>query len=770
MERSMKTKEKHSDHLNLLCDISDLTDLLISSYTVDNFLQRAAEMVARYLGAGVCSIYLHDEPTGELYLAATTGLNPEAVGNVRMKIGEGIVGHCVESLKPVCEGRALLNPHFKYFEGVDEERFKSFMVVPIHRGTVRIGAIVVQHERPDIFEETEILALRAASSQLASSIENARLLMEMNRGKETLPPSGAGQNGDPIRAKIAGEGYAYAPATIFRKSHHIILPYPSHDDGKLTLVDFHKAIDATAEQLQSLQSEFAKRLPESASLIFTTHFMMLKDESFTGRMIELIEQGTPPISAVSQISERYISLFLSNAHEYIREKANDVEDLTIRILRSLRKKDHTGAEFGNKRIVIAGRLYPSDILKLVANDTQGIILAGGGTTAHISILSRSLHIPLLFADRPELLNVPEDTPVLMDAYIGNIYINPPARVVKQFHTRENTRRTASQKSRRVKPVTRTRDKVKVGLMANINLLSEISLARDLKAEGIGLYRSEFPFLIRSDFPSETEQYIVYKRLFDDMPGQTVTIRTLDVGGEKVLSYLDTPPETNPELGLRSIRFSLDNRDIFETQIRAILRAAAGAKKARIMFPMISSLDEFLEARQIVFDCIGKLSRESLPFNDKPSIGMMVELPSLLDIMDDLADVSDFFAIGTNDFIQYMLAVDRSNQRVARYYAAHHPAVLRALSRVVQAAKKKNKDISVCGEMAHETLHLPFLLGIGLRRLSIDPQYLPALQESIARITIPDAEEYAKALLAQSSLKNVQAIMEDEKWLKLFKMK
>ena len=619
----MKRKEKHSDHLNLLCDISDLTDLLISSYTVDNFLRRAAEMVARYLGADVCSIYLHDEPTGELYLAATTGLNPEAVGNVRLRIGEGIVGHCVESLKPVCEGRALLNPHFKYFEGVDEERFKSFMVVPIHRGAVKIGAIVVQHERPDIFEETEILALRAASSQLASSIENARLLMEMNRGKRTLPAGGAGQSGEPVRAKIASEGYAYAPATVFRKNAHIILSDTSGDDGELTLDDFHKAVDATAEQLQSLQSEFAKRLPESASLIFTTHFMMLKDESFVGRMIELIEQGTPPMSAVYRISGRYTSLFLSNAHEYIREKANDVEDLTMRILRNLRKKDHAGTAFGNKRIVLASRLYPSDILKLVASDTQGIILVGGGTTAHISILSRSLHIPLLLADKPELFNLAEDTPVLMDAYTGNIYINPPVRVVKQFHTRENIRRTARQKNRRLKSVTRTRDKVRVGLMANINLLSEVSLARDLKAEGVGLYRSEFPFLIRSDFPSETEQYLVYKRLFDDMKGQTVTIRTLDVGGEKALSYLDTPPETNPELGLRSIRFSLDNRDIFETQIRAILRAADGAKNARIMFPMISSLDEFLEARRIVLDCIDELSRESLPFNLKPSIGMMV---------------------------------------------------------------------------------------------------------------------------------------------------
>ncbi len=224
---------------------------------------------------------------------------------------------------------------------------------------------------------------------------------------------------------------------------------------------------------------------------------------------------------------------------------------------------------------------------------------------------------------------------------------------------------------------------------------------------------------------------------------------------------------NPDLGLRSIRFSLSNKEVFETQIRAILRAASDAGDVGIMFPMISSLDEFLEARQVVYDCIAALKKDHLPHHKAPAIGMMVEMPSVLEILDDLAEHADFFSVGTNDFIQYMLAVDRSNQRVAAYYTAQHPAVLRGLNRVVSSARQKGRSVSVCGEMAHEVIHLPFLLGIGVRNLSVDPQYLPLLQKSISRIRMSDAEAYAQELLGRSGIKEIRQVMDDTAWKKRF---
>ena len=761
-------KRKKGSHLHLLADMNELTTLLVGAMTVDDFLRKTAEMVARHLDVDVCSIYLYDEPTDELYLAASSGLDSQAVGAVRMKVGEGLVGHCVGLLSPVCEGIAEESPYFKHFAAAREERFKSFLVVPIHRGPVKIGALSVQHEKPDAFDESDIMALLAASSQLGAAIENARMIKEMHRSPGAMSVSRAVDPGTVIDAQIASEGYAHAPAVVLEKggSRHLFEPLPG--DDQLGIDDFRIALEATFEQLRKLQSGFARRLPESASLIFTTHFMMLKDESFVGRMIRQMEEGTPPMQALAQVTGHYASLLQSSPHEYIREKVNDIEDLVSRIVRNLRKAAHAPSPASQKRIIIAGRLYPSDILRLVADEVQGIILVGGGTTAHVSILSKSLRIPLLITDHNELLSLTQDTPVLMDAYVGNIYVSPSHKVVRQFREREKIRQTAASKAAQTSERTVTADGVLVRLMANINLLSELPLARDLKAEGVGLYRTEFPFLIRSAFPSEAEQYVIYKRLFDEMKGRPVTVRTLDVGGEKVLPYLDSPPEANPELGLRSIRFSLSNPDIFSAQIRAVLRAAAGANEARIMFPMISSVDEFLQARQVVLSSMEELSREQVPFCEKPAIGMMVELPSVVDIMDELARHADFFSIGTNDFVQYLLAVDRSNQRVSRYYAAHHPSVLRGLNRIVQAALLSGREVSICGEMAHDVVHLPFLLGIGIRMFSVNPQFLPRVQESISRIRLSDAQEYVAELLKISSLADIQKVMTDTRWTDRFR--
>jgi phosphotransferase system enzyme I (PtsP) len=764
----MVMKRTNNDHLNLLCDIGELTNLLVGSYSIDNFLQRSTKMIARYLDAQVCSIYLYDESNQELVLSATTGLNPKAVGKVRMKLGEGIVGYCLKQSSPVCDGKALSNPHFKYFEEADEAPFKSFLVVPIHRGPVKIGALVVEHELPDYFNDNDVTALRAATSQLASSIENARLLMEIRSEDNRIQSIHSIQKPKLVKATVAAKGYAYAPARIFRKNRKFELIETAQSDTVYSPQDFQHALEATTQQLQTLQEKFAQRLPESASLIFTTHFMMLKDPSFSGKMTDLIEQGIPPLLAVSQVAGHYINLFSASSHGYIREKANDVEDLSLRIMHNMKNPDYKDDILESKSIVIASQLYPSDILKLVADDVQGIILFGGGLTSHISLLSRSLHIPLVITDQPEIMNLEDYTPLLIDAHIGNIYINPSRHIVRRFEERNRAQKIARQKNQIMQPSTITRDGVRVHLMANINLLSEVSLAHRLKAEGIGLYRTEFPFLIRPNFPSETEQYLVYKQLFEGMRDRPVTVRTLDVGGEKVLSYLDAQPDPNPELGLRSIRFTLQHRDIFETQIRAILRAALGASRVGIMFPMISSVDQFIESRQVVYNCMEALSRENLPFYDNPSIGMMVELPCVLEIMDELAKEADFFSIGTNDFVQYMLAVDRTNHRVSEYYCAHHPSVLRGLSRIVDVAQQKGRDISVCGEMAHIPEYIPFLLGIGIKQLSIDPMFLPLVQQNITRISTSEAEAYAEALLAQPTIKGIAAVMKEKKWNKLIK--
>jgi phosphotransferase system enzyme I (PtsP) len=305
----------------------------------------------------------------------------------------------------------------------------------------------------------------------------------------------------------------------------------------------------------------------------------------------------------------------------------------------------------------------------------------------------------------------------------------------------------------------TVDGARVQLQANINLLSEIGLALELKAEGVGLYRSEFPFMIRASLPSISEQEHVYRTLFERMEGRDVTIRTLDAGGDKVLAYLLPDAGSNPALGLRSVRLSLKHLPVFEQQIEAILLAAGHARAARIMFPMISSLDEFRECREVVKRVHQRLmSHDPAPL--APKVGLMVEMPAAVEVIDEIAAEVDFISIGTNDLVQYMLAVDRANASVADYYCSHHPAVLRSLRRIVSATLKADCPVSVCGEMAHDSRYLPFLIGIGIRTVSIDPNYLPQVQSMLQRLNTTDAEAYASKLLALPTLAEVSAALRE----------
>ena len=296
-------------------------------------------------------------------------------------------------------------------------------------------------------------------------------------------------------------------------------------------------------------------------------------------------------------------------------------------------------------------------------------------------------------------------------------------------------------------------------MANINLLGDLKAANEFKADGVGLYRTEFPFMIRSNFPSEEEQYLIYRRLVEGMPGKEITLRTLDIGGDKILSYSDYGKEENPFLGLRSIRLSLKHTDVFIAQLRAILRSGAG-RRIRILFPMISSMDEFLQAKSIVQECIHQLKTERKEFIQNPPLGVMIELPSMVEIIDEMAQEADFFSIGTNDLIQYMLAVDRTNDRVAQMYLPHHPSVLRALKKIVDAGLKHGKEVSICGDMANDPKYLSLLLGLGIRCFSMDARYLPRMHERLRQLSIQECEKLTQEVLAQSQISRITQILEN----------
>ncbi|MBF0486503.1 MAG: phosphoenolpyruvate--protein phosphotransferase [Candidatus Omnitrophica bacterium] len=736
------------DHSKLICDIGELTTLFTDTSNLDTLLQKIVEMISLHMEAEVCSIYLFYEDTAELVLRATKGLYKDSIGKVKLALGEGLTGLALSELRPVCEGDASKHPNFRYFSGIGEEKYCSFMAVPILRGQTRIGVMTLQSEKKNYFTPDDITVFRAITSQLANTIEMAKLLISLENPavKETRFTPAVQLKF--IKGLVGAEGFAFGEA--------LVLSAPSLDDidlsessKALTLSDFHRAIREAERQLEDMQHKIETKLFDVASLIFSAQILMLKDHALIGAMEALVKAGDRPEKAVKKVITEYVSRFDRMSNEFLREKRFDVIDLGRRILENLIGVCDRHEHYDGK-IVVARELLPSDALKLSSQNVAGIVLLSGGVTSHVSVLARSLNIPLVIANDTRLLDLKEGVQVLLDGAMGNVYIAPDKDVVAKFREKEALKAGIAQVKNKLLDKTHTKDGVRVTLLANINLLGDIAVAREYKAEGIGLYRSEFPFIVRSDFPTEEEQYVIYRRLVETTKGHEITFRTLDIGGDKMLAYYNYSKEANPFLGLRSIRFSLKHKDIFIQQIRAILRASFDTE-VRMMFPMISSVDEFYTAKMIVMDCLHDLKSQGLAHQRAPLIGAMIELPSAVELIEELATEAGFFSIGTNDLIQYILAIDRTNEKVADLYVPHHPAVLRALKRIVDAAKKYKRDISVCGDMAHDVKYLSFLIGIGIRKLSLDARYLPKVQEKITGLDSREAAQQAGEALKERSI-------------------
>jgi phosphotransferase system enzyme I (PtsP) len=746
------------DNTQLLYDISELNNLFRESASIQNLLDKTVDMVATHTDSDVCSVYLYNNETNELVLSATKGLKPDSIGKVKLGLGQGLTGLALQEMRPVCEKDAVHNPNFKYFPGINEERYECFLAVPIARGISKIGVLVLQREKGRVFSDSDITALEAAASQLADIIENARFLMAIHEpymeDKKVIDV--LSEKLRFLRGKVASVGFAYGPARIADKKKNFATLLHRKFEDKYTADDFEKAVTNTASQLEELQERVGQKLSDAASLIFAAHLVVLKDKYFVGGMAKLIESEVNPPVAVMRVAKEYIENFATSDNTYMQEKIQDIEDLVVRLMNNLLSEtEDLGKLEGH--IVIARDLYPSDLLIFSSEGANGIVLVGGTITSHLSILASSLRIPMIVSDNFDLLDLPDGTSVLVDAEIGNIYVDPSDEILERFESQQKARLTLDQQKLSIKPETTTRDGTRIRIMANINLLADLKIACELQCEGVGLYRTEFPFMIRRNLPTETEQFITYSKLVQMAGDRPVTFRTLDIGGDKTLSYYHDIKEQNPALGLRSIRFSLQNKPVFAEQIKAMLRAGAGAD-LRIMFPMISSIDEFCQAREVVFDCLETLNKQGFEHNNQPKLGIMVELPCVVDLIDDFVKEVDFFSIGTNDLIQFMLGVDRTNENVAGSYLPYHPSVLRALKKVVRAAGQGDREVSVCGDMAHQEQYLTFLLGIGIRILSIDPRYMHRIQQAISEIDLTEARAVADKMLAQPRISDIAGIL------------
>lgn len=749
---------KRKDNVDLICDVAELAGMFEKTSSLSTFLDSTVSMVAWHMKAAVCSIYLIQEGRNELLLRATQGLNPDAVGKLKLDLGEGLTGLAVKELRTIRVARASSHGSYKHIPNLQEENYDAFLAVPIVRGLLRIGALVVQDPEPDYFTENDEKALKAIAGQLAATLENARLLINLTGEEVEKPNPVKTEMPSFIEGESTSKGIAIGAATVTARYTMDLSKIAATLDPKISRGRFEKALKDTEEELEELQITLGTDHEDIAGLIFNAHLLMLKDESFSGKMMLLMDQGKSAADAVLDTVNIYVKLFAGSENPRLKEKVQDVLDLGHRLLLNLQPGDRVVHDYKNQ-IIIAVDLMPSDVVRFAVQRAEGIVLLRRGITAHIAILARSMEIPMIQADTKQLIELKDGTPLIMDASQGTLFIDPDEEIRVRYESLKKTKENLLSIAETMNEVTLTQDGVEVSVLANINLLSDLEVALTLKANGVGLYRSEFPFLIRDNFPTEEEQFRIYSRVVEKFPSSEVVFRTLDIGGDKLASSARSTEE-NPFLGLRAIRFSLQHPEIFRLQIRALLRAGFD-HDLKIMFPLVSSTDEFLAAKEFVQECIAELEKGDVPFNSKPQLGIMIELPSAVELVNEMAELADFLSIGSNDLTQYLLAVDRTNDQVSHMYLEHHPAVLRALNRIVEAGIKFDTRVSICGEMAARKEMIPFLLGIGLGKISVDPRSIPAVQAAVQAGTIKEFRKEAKAMLAMGSVKEVEAFLESK---------
>ncbi len=526
---------------------------------------------------------------------------------------------------------------------------------------------------------------------------------------------------------------------------------------------FLEAVRVSKKQLEDVKQAVADRRLAEHLHIIDTHLLILDDQMLVGDTISIIRQERINAEgALKRTLDKFRAVFDSIEDEYLRERRSDVDSVGDRLLRNLiGEKQQSVAEIDRKAIVVAHDLSPADTMQMDKSRIIGFITDVGGRTAHTAILARSLGIPAVVGLETATAQVREGMPVIIDGTSGLVILNPAPETFKEYLQKKQVYEYLEKELLSYRSLAaETLDGHRVTLRGNVELAEEISLALREGAEGVGLYRTEFLYMNRPGLPTEDEQYQVYREVVEKMAPHPVTIRTLDVGGDKLVSEIDLSDEANPAMGLRAIRFSLKEEKIFRTQMRAILRASAHGQ-VRILFPMITGVAEILSCKRLLAQLKEELSREGHRFDPHIQIGIMIETPSAAMIAELLAREVDFLSVGTNDLIQYCLAVDRGNEHVAYLYEPLHPAVLRALQMTCKAAMEAGIDVAICGEMAAEPLYTPVLLALGFDELSMNAPNISRVKRIIRQIRRDEGVKLLEELLQLGTAPEVARRLELE---------
>ena len=564
-----------------------------------------------------------------------------------------------------------------------------------------------------------------------------------------------------LKGIAAAPGISIAKAYKVGKEEFDIPKEPIRpDEIPLQIQLFEEALIATRKEIIELQKRISKDMGQEEAQIFDAHLLVLEDRMLIEEVISRLKKEQINVSFIfSEVLKKYIAVFSKIEDEYLRERTADLNDVGKRVLRHLLGKEHRGLKDLKERVVvIAHDLSPSDTAAMHKQLVCAFVTDIGGKTSHTAIMAKSLEIPAVVGSVEATIKIKTGDMLIVDGTMGVVIINPDEETLRIYQEEEKKLIGVAERFVAVKDLPAvTKDNHKVKIVANIELPEEIPSVKIHGGEGIGLYRTEFFYMNRKDAPTEEEQFQAYKFVAEEMKSNSVIIRTLDLGGDKFLSQFEMPKEIQPFLGWRAIRFCLARPDVFKLQLRAILRASVYGKLS-LMYPMISSIEELKQANVILDDCKQELRHERLSFDEDIQVGVMIEVPSAALTADLLAKEADFFSIGTNDLIQYALAVDRANEKVAYLYEPAHPAVLRMIKSIIEAAHANNIWVGMCGEMASDEVFTLVLLGLGLDEFSLSSLAIPQIKYIIRSVSFEDAQRAAVQALSLSTTKEVDSFM------------
>ncbi len=709
--------------------------------------------VKEAIRADVCSVYLTDFETREHVLQATEGLNPEAVGRVRLPLHRGLIGLVCERAEPINLDDAPSHPRYLYVTETGEKRFRGFLGVPIIQNRRVLGVLVVRQQEPRSFDDNEVTFLFTLAAQLAGAITHAQASGELASLRDQQP-SGCFLEGRPGSSGV-GIGTL---VVIYPEANLDAVPDRTADDPEAEEETFRAAVEAVEGDLKSLQDRVGETLDVEDRALFDAWLLMLGSDTLVERSVERIRSGQWAQGALRQTIEEHARVFDRMEDIYLRERASDVRDLGRRILMHLQRESPRVGEYAQASVLVGEDVSAVQLAEAPPGKLAGVISARGSSSSHVAILARAMGVPAVMGVTDLPVGRLEGRQVIVDGYRGRIYISPAQAVLEEYQRLAADERALSAELETLRGLpSETLDGVQVPLYLNTGLVSEMSILGSEDAAGVGLYRTELPFMIRDRFPGEAVQVASYRRVLKAYGARPVVMRTLDIGGDKPLPYFPTE-ESNPFLGWRGIRVSLDHPEIFLTQVRAMLRAAVGFGNLRIMLPMITNVSEVDDALSLIQRAHDELQEEGYAVT-MPRIGVMVEVPSAVYQIEALARRVDFLSVGTNDLTQYLLAVDRNNPKVGNLYDDLHPAVLQALAQVVAGAHNNNKEVGVCGEMAGNPLAAVLLVGMGVDNLSMSAGSLLRIKRVVRSFSVSRARQLVRTALRLEDPAAVRQLLE-----------